>query len=254
MPARHRLATLAALAAPAAALSMAGGAWAGQDRYGPPAVRDPADAAQPAPLTYLSWPGKAAPAPGSATTEIVTSHADQSLPTPRQAPPAQGAIASRSLPTSIYAPASQARAALVARPLRPAETAVATTRPAPAAAAAKPPARLVASSAQRPAPGDAVSSQATPSPPAKANPQPAAVAANGTPPRFYSVQRQFGGTPDPAPLPAQFFADGASNDLAGPPPPPAPRLIPGQSASSAANVQRAAAAANIADGDATTGD
>jgi hypothetical protein len=75
--------------------------------------------------------------------------------------------------------------------------------------------------------------------------QPAAPAASaqvaaGQPPRFYSLHREFGLTPDPAPapLPTQFFA--ASADLAEPPPPPPPHVLPaGQQAMTASARARA---------------
>jgi hypothetical protein len=65
--------------------------------------------------------------------------------------------------------------------------------------------------------------------------QPTAASATAQPPRRYSVAREFGLTPDPIPLPQQFFADG-SPDLAAPPPPLPPKPVPGtQAATSAAN-------------------
>jgi hypothetical protein len=55
------------------------------------------------------------------------------------------------------------------------------------------------------------------------------------PPHFYSVHRPFGLTPDPIPLPQQFFADGAPDLAAGPPLLP-PRPVPGaQAATASAN-------------------
>jgi hypothetical protein len=57
----------------------------------------------------------------------------------------------------------------------------------------------------------------------------------GQAPHFYSVHRQFGLSPDPIPLPRQFFADNAP-DLAAAPPPLPPRPVPGtQAATSSAN-------------------
>lgn len=52
----------------------------------------------------------------------------------------------------------------------------------------------------------------------------------GQPPRFYSVHRPFGLTPDPIPLSPQFFADSGAADLAAPPPPLPPRAVPGSQA------------------------
>jgi len=73
-----------------------------------------------------------------------------------------------------------------------------------------------------------------------ATPAAPAQAAAGQPPRFYSLHREFGLTPDPAiaPLPTQFFA--ASADLAEPPPPPPPHVLPaGQQAMTASARARA---------------
>jgi hypothetical protein len=46
-------------------------------------------------------------------------------------------------------------------------------------------------------------------------------------PHVYSVARQYGLTPDPIPLPAQFFNDPPGQDMAAPPPPLPPRQVPG---------------------------
>jgi hypothetical protein len=62
----------------------------------------------------------------------------------------------------------------------------------------------------------------------------------GQPPRLYSLHREYGLTPDPAPalLPTQFFTPTA--DLAEPPPPPPPHVLPaGQSAMTASARARA---------------
>ena len=73
--------------------------------------------------------------------------------------------------------------------------------------------------------------------------QPAAstqTAAAGQPARFYSLHREFGLAPDPAPapLPTQFFTPSA--DLAEPPPPPPPHVLPaGQQAMTASARARA---------------
>jgi hypothetical protein len=47
------------------------------------------------------------------------------------------------------------------------------------------------------------------------------------PPHFYSVARQYGVTPDPIPLPAQFFNNPPDADMAQPPPPLEPHAVPG---------------------------
>jgi len=69
----------------------------------------------------------------------------------------------------------------------------------------------------------------TPPSRAAATPAPAQTAANQAP-HFYSVHREFGLTPDPIPLPRQFFADSAGADLAAPPPPLDPHPVPGTQA------------------------
>ena len=73
-------------------------------------------------------------------------------------------------------------------------------------------------------------------------------------PRYYSVHREVGLTPDPIPLPQQFVADGATADMAAPPPPLAPHPVPGSQAVNAntaantpANRTRALQAADDAD-------
>ncbi len=115
-------------------------------------------------------------------------------------------------------------------------------RPAPQAYAAPTPTAYVAAagSASLPLPTSIHASPPSPlTPPAVAAP-PAASADSGQPPRFYSVHREFGLAPDPAPapLPTQFFA--ASADLAEPPPPPPPHVLPaGQQAMTASARARA---------------
>ena len=247
---------LVLLAAPVLALSAAGVAMAGQDRYGPPMRPEPDAAEAAAPATYLSWPGKVAVAAPSAPATVAQAAPARARAQPRAQdqeplPPALAAMRApqRPLPASIYAPAApspQLRPAVQAAAspmLRPAEAPAAYRDPPP-----KPAPVRTAAVAVRPHPAPAPAA-AQPSAPA-----PTAVAASadqgGMPAHFYSVQREFGLKPDPIPLPNQFFADGSTGDLAGPPPPPPPHLIPGQSASSAANVQRAQSAADMADPDA----
>ncbi len=235
---------IALIAAPAVLLA-AGSAMAGADRYGPP-IRETPQQPDAAPRAYLSWPGKADAAP--VQVRQAPSGLPQSLyePTPaarsqtRPAPDAkvQASLAARPL-RSAEAPTGF-HLALHSKPAAPVRTAALAARPRPAPVSPPPSAPV------------AVAPRAAAPTPLPANPAPTAVAQNGAPPRFYSLHREFGVSPDPIPLPAQFFADSGAADLAGPPPPPAPHLIAGQSASSAANVQRAAAAANLADGDPTT--
>ena len=72
---------------------------------------------------------------------------------------------------------------------------------------------------------------------------PAPPAAPGPAPHRYSVHRDFGLSPDPAPLPPQFFADSAT-DLAEPPPPPPITAPAGQTAAAIAARNRAADASS----------
>ena len=86
---------------------------------------------------------------------------------------------------------------------------------------------------QRPIPSAALptsiyAAPTPPSPPAQAPVQ--ALAQAGPPaagaypsPRYYSLHRPYGQTPDPVPLSPQFFSGGQA-DLAEPPPPPARRV------------------------------
>jgi hypothetical protein len=72
---------------------------------------------------------------------------------------------------------------------------------------------------------------------------PAQPVATGPAPRRYSVHRDFGLNPDPAPLPPQFFAD-AAPDLAEPPPPPPVTAPTGQTAAAITARNRAADASS----------
>jgi hypothetical protein len=77
--------------------------------------------------------------------------------------------------------------------------------------------------------------------------QPLVSPGTGAPPRFYSVVRQYGGSPDPIVLTPQFLADSGAADLAEPPPLPPPHSNGAQtanmSAAAAASQARAAAEA-----------
>jgi hypothetical protein len=130
--------------------------------------------------------------------------------------PAPRAVA----PTTIYAPATPARPAAEPLPLPPWEAAYA-----PSAAPQSP--------------------RDTAPPPA---PQTAAGSQTGLPPRFYSVQRQYG-VAATVPLSPQFLADSASTDLAAPPPAPAPPVLSGQASttSTAAAIRQRQADEAVAD-------
>ena len=243
MPRRFAPLSLTVIAALALGLASAP-ARAQQDRYGEPAPAGadsgdyPAAQTSQTPQTFLSWPGKAAPAAPTPVAAVAP-----------QAPP-------RPAPTSIYdrplAPAAPRRYTRVhtadAPAVRPAAhrglrgaygssryASAASTRPAPPAALPPSPSATPVAVSQPPAPGAPVA---------------VASAAGGQgplPPRYYSVQREYGG----AALPAQFFADTGQTDLAQPPPPPAPPALMGQAgtaATTAAIRQREAEAEASDDG------
>lgn len=206
MPRRLVNASLTALAAPVLAACLAGAAQAAQDRYGPPAPVDASVAVQPQPSVYLYWPGKTA---NPATTPQENA--------PR--PPA---------PANLYAPA----------PLRPAQRVAVNThtplsRPRLTAEAAALRGEIGAPGvAPRFPSAQGSAAQGSAAPPTAAPPETGSVAQSGLPPRFYSVQRQYGVTA-PVPLSPQFFADTSSTDLAAPPPAPMPPVLAGQAATGA---------------------
>ena len=148
---------------------------------------------------------------------------------PLPAPFADPAAPDAARPTLTWPGKAAVTPQPIARTPRPAAAqAYAAPAPRPAPPGGALPASIYA---QRPSP-----------PPSPLTPAPAAPvqAAGGQPPRFYSLHREFGLAPDPAPalLPAQFFAPSA--DLAEPPPPPPPRVLPaGQAAMTASARARA---------------
>jgi hypothetical protein len=244
MPRLAAIAVLAALAAPTL------GVWTttarAEDRYGPQPAYLAATYTGPTRATatsLLTWPGKQAEAAASPPMDAAPDPAPVAEaappPPPRrqplpvsiyapQPPPARkfaslgpvsaGAIGLREAPESAPAPATVSYPpAATARPIAP-------TRPAPAATTA------VKSKSSQPAPSTATVTATA----ASVSAAPATHAA--LPPRLYSLHREFGLTPDPIPLPKQFFADSAATDLAAPPPPLDPRPVPGtQAATSPAN-------------------
>ncbi len=65
--------------------------------------------------------------------------------------------------------------------------------------------------------------------------------ADGQPPHFYSLARQYGVQPDPVALSPQFLASTPQADMAEPPPPPPPHTI----GASSANMSSAAATSQL---------
>jgi hypothetical protein len=79
--------------------------------------------------------------------------------------------------------------------------------------------------------------------------QPLVAPGQGSPPRFYSVAREYGAKPDPIALSPQFLAEAGSADLAEPPPLPPPHLNAAQTSnmSTAAATNQARAASEAAE-------
>ena len=181
-----------------------------EDRYGPLAPPPPAE--RPHPTSFLIWPGKAA-APPSAAPPSTEPNAAPSAAVSTPAPLASPRRTARTdLPTSLYGP---------------------------------PPARVESAAERAPPPAPPSQAQATPQAPQPSwRSQSPYATADGAPPRRYSVAREFGVKPDPAPLPQQFF--GPSVDLADPPPLPPPKLVSGQTANNPANQARADAETPVA--------
>lgn len=105
-----------------------------------------------------------------------------------------------------------------------------------------PPRWRAAEAAPMPAAAPALFAPTTPS-----SAQPAAAqrdrtkAADGAPPHFYSLARQYGVEPDPIALSPQFLAASPQADMAEPPPLPPPHTIGAQSA----NMSTAAATSQV---------
>lgn len=219
-----------AAAGAVAAQALAGAAHAqSEDRYGPVPSGAITAARTTTAVALLSWPGKAAaPSPPA--------DAAQANPAPDVVQVATAAP--RDLPTSLYAPPPSE-----APPVKLRGVILADPAPSPAfappEATAPAPTPLPSPVASAPPPPTPAAPPA-PAPMAAATPAPAQVAdASGhsaTPPRYYSVAREYGVQPDPDPLPAQFFASAPGSDMAAPPPPLDPRPVPGtQAATSPAN-------------------
>jgi hypothetical protein len=189
-----------------------------QDRYGPAAGDQvSAPAATPQRAHFLSWPGKAAaPAPAASAPVPI-----QQAPIP-QAPGGMAPPAYRTQASYRPAPASANGGW---RPVYPSQ-ASATQGPAPTLAGQP---QAVPTSIYAPAPPRPVTAvQSTPLKTAQATPPrpPANPAQGDERVHFYSLHRQYGLQPDPAPIPPQFFANTA--DMSEPPGPiPAQRLVSG---------------------------
>jgi hypothetical protein len=235
-----------------------------QDRYGPTAptsapASDPASAPNGAPVSapvsargrFLSWPGKgaktlSAPSPGA------TSQAPARLPAPVRAV----AGASR-----LAQPAYKDLAAYRAAPVRansgwapvyiPPSRSVGAAQVAAPVPAAPPSTPTLAGAPQR-APASIYDA---------APPRQAAAAATSVPPRpgvaqtaqgdervhFYSLHRQYGLQPDPAPIPPQFFTNTA--DMSEPQGPnPIQRLTSGSGAAATTRTVRAADSSDASTG------
>jgi hypothetical protein len=176
-------------------------------------------------LLALSAPGIALAAPGDGQDRYgppPPAYADADMAGAPQALLTWPGKASPSQPLPMAAPIRRQPLAMVdSGPLPPPSPLTAQALPTSIYAPAPPPSPLMA--AQQPA-----QTMAAPEPPP------------GQPPRLYSLHREYGLTPDPAPalLPTQFFTPTA--DLAEPPPPPPPHVLPaGQSAMTASARARA---------------
>lgn len=206
-----------------------------QDRYGP-AAGDAvsAPAAGPSQPRFLSWPGKAASSAASAPAQ-----APAQLPAASSAPadqPAYRTLAGyRTAPPSTGAAngwrpvyAAQTQAPQAPAPVQAALPSLAgQPQPAPASIYAPPRPRLVAPVQSAPL----QTAQVAPRPPA--NP-----AQGDERVHFYSLHRQYGLQPDPAPIPPQFFSNTA--DLSEPPGPiPAQRLVSGGASTAPTRVVQA---------------
>lgn len=172
-------------------------------------------------------------------------------------PPTDPSVAETAQPTAyIYWPGKPTAGSAPQAPALTAPTPAPSAAAAPLAARGPAPSRSerVASKSLAPRPWSASPTAAAPpvsaAPVARlaANAQTATVQ-SGLPPRFYSVQRDYGGAV-PVALSQQFLADGASSDLAAPPPAPSPPPLAGQAATSstvAAIRQRQAQDASVSD-------
>jgi hypothetical protein len=149
-------------------------------------------------------------------------------------------VATASLDMRPLLPASPPRPVHVAPTPAPTAQVVHAEAPKPTKPAPTPPVNVAtAAPAKAPAKIGAAAPQSPGEPPHKPW---SPTGPGGVPAHFYSTAREFGLTPDPdpAPLPAQFFADQSGGDLAAPPPPLDPHPVPGsQTVSSTATANTA---------------
>ncbi len=223
-----------------------------------------------APIRMLSWPGKVTPAPAAMTPPQDQAPAlrpalafapptpwTAPAPRPRTAPPVVAAAPpvypqARYVPPAVEAPPPAASGAphyglvqAFARPSVPTQAAptLYDDAPAPSArmtsrqAAADPRAGQPAPASPAPSVQTASIVPADPAHPGWAPPRRPWSQAGDQSVRFYSLHRQYGVPPDPAPIPPQFFA--ATADLSAPAG-PSPRNVSG--AGTAAQAARAAQA------------
>lgn len=241
-------ATIPPLMTLAAAISLAAAASThAQDRYGP-SSQDAGSAAAPATPSrtrFLTWPGKGTPASNA------PAQAAQAAPAARMPVTAAGAPVASARPTAgaahlatpryktladyrahptpsptgsptaspsawrpVYSVQQPASNAPTARPSANAPTLAGQPQAAPSSIYAPGPPRpaAYAQTAAQPA------AQATPQSSAPAKAPSAQAAQNDEHVHFYSLHRQYGLQPDPAPIPPQFFSSSTA-DLSQPPGP-----------------------------------
>jgi len=219
MPRAATLALLTAIAASAAGASAS--AATPEDRYGPPSPTDPAAPVAGPVSGWLSWSNKTPPpAPAQPVFQAAPRpYAVEAPPAPwDDRAPRPHPVARTDLPTSLYGSYPS---------LSPRDARVENAPPRQPTFESEPRRQLARDS-------DAPPPRWTPQNRSAVTPEPPAAPATGQPPHFYSVHRQFGLTPDPIPLPPQFFADSA--DFSAPPAPLPPRPVPGsQAATSPSN-------------------
>ncbi len=208
-----------------------------QDRYGPSAGDAvSAPAAGPSRPHFLSWPGKAA-------SPAAVASAPAQLPAAAPAPAGMAPPSYRTLAGYRTAPAPANPGANTGwRPVYAAQAPMAA-QAAPALAGQPQPTSIYAPAPPRPA---AVQNRTNPVQTAQAAPRPPVNPAQGEERvHFYSLHRQYGLQPDPAPIPPQFFNNTA--DMSEPPGPiPAQRLVSGGASTAPTRVVQTAGGSDSA--------